>query len=240
MLDEIRSLTAKLAPLDKIATDLDALRGDMHGMKSAVEDVRKTMIEYSKKLNQVEERVTVLENSQSNTKALETKVAELEYQLGSKEQWSRMNNVEIKGVPEMKAENLFDIIMSIGKCIAYPIQKSLINFVTRVPNRGDNVRAIIVCFNNRYVKEDYIAAARAAMKAKKLCPLELGLQGTNKIYINDHLTAQNKMLLSKAKKAADEAGFEYKWSRNCKIMVRKDSTSPIIHILSEKDLVKIK
>lgn len=77
---------------------------------------------------------------------------------------------------------------------------------------------------------------------KKTSPLtvsQLGLSGNQKVFINDHLTAKNKNLLSKAKKTAAEMNFQYVWVKHAKIHVRKSDTTPVILVKSEKDLTKI-
>lgn len=152
-----------------------------------------------------------------------------------------MNNVEIKGVPQTDHENLFDILGKIGTNIDYPVSKVQVNFITRVPSREkDHAKHIIVCFCSRYVKEDFIAAARLASKTTPLNTGQIGLPGTQQIFVNDHLTQQNKFLLSKTKKAAAEMDFRFVWVKHCKIHARKTETSPTIILKTEKDLEKLK
>lgn len=95
---------------------------------------------------------------------------------------SRSNNVEIKDVPHKSNENLFDIISKIGTKINYPVTKSQINFITRVPTREkEHNKPIIVSFCNRYVKEDFIAAARLAFKTQHLTASQIGFTTNKKI-----------------------------------------------------------
>ncbi|KAL4714499.1 hypothetical protein ACJJTC_017562 [Scirpophaga incertulas] len=101
--------------------------------------------------------------------------------------------------------------------------------------RQDYTKAILVYFINKYAKEDFVAAARQ----KRLSPTDIGLPGSHRIYINDHLTSSNKQLLSKAKTLARENGFQFVWVKHAKIFVRKDSTSPFFTVAKEKDLLKI-
>lgn len=119
-----------------------------------------------------------------------------------------------------------------------PVKKEDINFITRVPSGKPNApKPIIMCFNNRYLKEEFTAASR---KLKAANPDLLGFPNGGPIYINDHLTVQNKNLLSKAKALAKESNFQFFWVKHCKIMARKSPTSPIIMIKTERDLTKIK
>ena len=143
-----------------------------------------------------------------------------------------MKNIEIKGVPTSKDEDLFAIMAKIGKAIDCHVQKDQINYIARVPTRNDKVNKNIICsVHNTYLKTDFIAAA-------SLNAGDLGFQGNNRVYINDHLTLENKLLLNKTKLQAKERGFEHVWVRGCKILVGKNSASPKHFIKTELDLKK--
>ncbi|CAB3252696.1 unnamed protein product [Arctia plantaginis] len=86
-----------------------------------------------------------------------------------------------------------------------------------------------------YLKSDFVAAAR---KHKLLKIGELGLPGENRVYINDHLTLDNKILLNKTKARDKERGFEHVWVKGCKHFIRKNHISPMHHIKTEHDLKK--
>ncbi|KAL4702346.1 hypothetical protein ACJJTC_002708 [Scirpophaga incertulas] len=68
---------------------------------------------------------------------------------------------------------------------------------------------------------------------------DIGFDSDSKIFINDHLTLENKKLLNKAKQIARDHGYSYIWVKNCKIFLRKDQTSPIKYVKSELDLKKL-
>ena len=54
----------------------------------------------------------------------------------------------------------------------------------------------------------------------------------NPIFINDHLTPNNKHLFAMARQKKTAAGYKYLWTKNGKILIRKDDNSPIIPITS--------
>ncbi|KAF9424314.1 hypothetical protein HW555_000453 [Spodoptera exigua] len=238
---EIRALSAKMAPLDNLKDEFSALRSEFAELKSSFHNQYIAMIDdLNNKINGMESRIAQAEKVQEQVASIRVRLEKLEEDSDNKDQWSRMSNVEVKGIEQTKNENLIDIIQKVGTKINYPIHKSQINFVTRVPTKDpENIKPIIVCFSNRYVKEDFIAAARYEFKTTPLTADQLQLKGKHRIYINDHLTTKNKNLLSKTKKAAIEANFRYVWVKHAKIHIRKTDTSPVIIIKSEKDLVKI-
>ncbi|KOB68632.1 Zinc finger DNA binding protein [Operophtera brumata] len=181
-------------------------------------------------------RVTSVEQLQATVVSLETDVSSLKSQLSASEQRSRLNNVEIKGVPLKKDENLFSIVEVICKATNYSFPKTQINYLHRVPLHGSKEKAIVVSFINRYVKEEFVASARAC---KTLSAAALGFTGTSqRVFVNDHLNAESKNLLNKTKSAAKEKNFNYVWVKYGKIHVRKNETSPAFIVYRESDLNK--
>ncbi|KAF9417195.1 hypothetical protein HW555_005706 [Spodoptera exigua] len=228
VLMEIRALSEKLSPLESLKEEVSAMRKEFADLKSSlsrqVEDIINKLEE---KLGDMEDRVAGVEGIKEEVEKLQARVIKLEEESEDRDQWSRMNNIEIKGITQQNNENLLEMVAKIGTKINYPVSKSQINFVSRVPTREkDRKKSIIVCFCNRYVKEDFIAAARLEAKTAPLTNSLFGLPGNQKIYINDHLTIKNKLLLSKAKKSAAEANFQYVWIKHAKIHARKVDTSP--------------
>lgn len=223
---ELMAIKETLAAISLAVADIAAIKTDIASLKISMDS----------RIDSLERRIQVIETSQDDTKVLSQRVEKLEEELNEKNQWMRANNIEIKGVPLKDRENLFDILEKIGNKIHYPIQKNDINFVVRVPSRENNHKPIIVSFLNKYKKEDFVAAARSF---KTLCTADINLEGTSRIYINDHLTMQNKILLSKAKALAKDFDFEYIWVKNSKIFGRKNSLTKVFVIKTEKDLEKI-
>ncbi|XP_060810118.1 uncharacterized protein LOC132904218 [Amyelois transitella] len=180
-----------MEPLEKVAENVAALRQEISELKTSVAESRS-------EVKACNERVT----------KVEIHLERIDMDIHERDQWSRMNNVEVKGVPQGKNENLFNIMKTLGDKINYKIDKSYFNFYTRVQSMDPkNPKPIIACFHSRYVKEDFIAAARLYMKSSPLASSDLGLAGNSRIFVNDHLTARNKDLLAKAKKAAREMDF---------------------------------
>ncbi|KAI5632193.1 hypothetical protein NE865_15103 [Phthorimaea operculella] len=244
LLKEIRAISDKLESFQSLKKDIKGLKQDLKKLQESSEETKQTVHGFADRLSKVEKRLSDLEAAKKTQKdflaQVQSRMDALDSTFHEKEQWDRMNNVELKGVPEMPQENLINLVCTIGTHVQYPISKTHINFVTRVQSKDTNqTKPIIVCFNNRYVKEDFVAAARASIKNSPLMAATFGLKGNTKIYVNDHLTLRNKDLLTKTKRVAKEMNFQYIWVKHAKILVRQDDTSKIINIRSEKDLAKI-
>lgn len=237
---ELKALSLKLGPLDSLADEVRALRTEISELRSQVTVTNASIKEFSDRCEKIENRVTQIEGVGDRVTILEAELNKLIREANDKDQVSRMNNAEIKGIPQSQNENLFDIVSSVGSTINYPINRAQINFITRVPSKDNTQpKPIIVAFNSRYVKEDFVAAARVKSRDVKLNATIFGFKSSKMVFVNDHLTPSNKDLLNKAKKIAKEKGFIYSWVKHAKIYVRKNDTSPVIQVRSEKDLMKI-
>ncbi|KAH7981044.1 hypothetical protein HPB49_021086 [Dermacentor silvarum] len=136
--------------------------------------------------------------TQNESLTKENKSLKDENELSSKrlsalEQYSRLNNIEIKGVPATQGENCLAVVQAIGDRIGCPIVESDIDAVHRVPAEDTN---IIARFCSRVKRSEFAAKARKA----RLTTSAIGFaQSSNKpIFINDHLTPDNKRLFAQA------------------------------------------
>lgn len=247
ILTEIKYMSAQLANLPGLVEsvrkiqeeirDLKSIKTELTEVKSSVASVHQSMSSITDRLTKLDSEVQSLHSTKEQLTALQQRVDQLEIRANEDQQRSRLNNIEVKGVPFKSSENLYNIINKIGDTINFSISKDQINYIARVPTRGDsNTKNIIVSLHNRYIKDDFIVAAR---RCKSLTAANLGLSGDRRIFINDHLTLQNKTLLNKTKTLAKEQNFEFVWVKSCKIFVRKNNTSPVISINSVSDLKRI-
>lgn len=233
VLRKVDAMAAKLDCLPKLVEDVGVMKSEMMLLKESYAKLEGV----SDVIHDLNQRISGLEALKEDLAAARTEIDTLKQDYINKDQWSRMNNVEIKGIPFKNDENLFDIVEVLGKHVNYLVPKSQINYVSRIPVYNSKDKSILLSFVNRCEKEDFVAAARA----KKTIPaLDLGLSKEKQdIYVNDHLTPQNKLLLNKAKALTKERGYKYIWVKYAKIHVRKNENSPPLVISSAQDLNKI-
>ncbi|XP_013163133.1 PREDICTED: uncharacterized protein LOC106114452 [Papilio xuthus] len=237
ILSEIRDIRRQLVNLPTLVDDIKTIKVELSELKTFTEFSSSRLDDFQTKLAELEATVSSTEGLRDSMNAIQTDMAKLQFKLASDDQRSRLNNVEIKGIPVKSNENLFSIMESISREIKYNCPKSAINYISRVPKQNSKEKLIIVSFLNRYIKEDFIAAARAF---KDLSTSNLGFQcSPQRIYINDHLTVESKQLLSKVKAIAKERNYTFVWVKYGKIHIRKNTTSKTIIIRNETDLNKI-
>lgn len=226
VMQELISIRHELAPLSSLSDEMKIIRKQLCELK-----------DLPTKVELLDERLTAIESVREDVITNKLIVSELNNSHRDMDQWARSNNLEIKGVPAKNNENLFEILNKIGTVISYPISKNQINFLHRVQSNSNGIKNIVVSFLCRYVKEDFLAAARS--RKQPLLPTDIGLSGSGRIYLNDHLTVKNKMLLTQAKSIAKKHNYQYVWVKHAKIFVRRDQTSKSFVITSEGDLQKI-
>lgn len=236
MQEQLNEILVQLASLPILSQDLKIIKDDLSDLKQSVEMAHQRTDKLHDSVQLLETKVKNVEKISSDIPILQKEIARLNSELEERDQWARANNVEIKGIPQKKDENLYSLVQSISNYVNFPIKKEDINYIARVPTRLPNMaKPIIICFNNRYVKEDLVAVARK----RNLNISDIGYSSSSTFYINDHLTQHSKSLLSKAKSRAKEVGFKYIWVKHSKIMARKTDSSPVFFIKNEKDLVRI-
>ncbi|XP_075547670.1 uncharacterized protein LOC142582160 [Dermacentor variabilis] len=149
------------------------------------------------------------------------------------EQYSRLNNIEVKGIPLKKGEDCRAILKRVGDVIECPVSETDIETVHRVPSKSSD-QHLIARFVSRDKKNEFVKRARKA----RLRVSHLGFSGTNDtaVYVNDHLTISNKMLFAKALALKKAKKWQYLWTENSQIKARKASDSRVFRISAESDL----
>ncbi|KAM3964444.1 uncharacterized protein ACR2FA_001422 [Aphomia sociella] len=239
---ELKQLSCKVSAIPDIIesvkaiqlelSDLKTIKMEISDMKSSLEFVHHSVDKLNDKILEIDREVQTLYQSKEEVIILQQRVEKLEFALRENDQKQRLNNLEIKGVPMTNSENLYSILSEIGNKIDCKVTKEQINFIARIPSRSAE-KSIIVSLHNRYLKDDFVAAAR---KCKLVTPKELGLNGDNRIFVSDHLTLDNKILLNKTKVWAKERGFSFVWVKGCKIFIRKNEGAPVRNIKTLSDL----
>lgn len=235
--DEICSLKRQLEGLPTLIEEVRNIKSEIADIKSTCEYNSACISDQNTKMFDLDKRVSEIQAVQLALDLANKEIAELKTESADRDQKLRLNNIEIKGLVEKKNENLYDIVDAISKKIGCELPKTQINYIARVPTYNIKEKSIIVSVHNRYIKENFVAAARS-YKSLLSADFLIGDTG-HKVFINDHLTPANKRLLSLTKTRTKEKGYSYVWVKHCKIHVRKNDSSKVFIISKESDLNKI-
>lgn len=176
--------------LSDIMKEIIVIKNSQTKLIESIEFCSKKIDDFELKLNKFSDRIKLIEPLNKERNVIKTQITDFE-------QRSRSNNIEIIGIPEKPNENLGKILETIGKAINYPITPSDIDTYHRVSQftyDKTKPKNIIVKFISKWKKDNFLASSK---NNKNLKTSDLNFAENNKVYINDHLSPQNKLLLKK-------------------------------------------
>lgn len=240
--------TIMTAEVMKILTAISGLSADNASIKDSLKECNARLGDIDKALNAIEERqdssdvrLKTLEQKFNEHQSNSDKVLMLENKLSLMEQHARETNIEISNVPERRGENLLSIITNLGGLINYTIQSADITSLHRVPHanaKDSRPKNIVVKLTSRIKRDNLLAAYRTR---KGVTSDQLSIAGSpNKIYINEHLTLENKKLFRETREKAKLCDYRYVWVKHGTILARKNDTTPVIAIRTMQDIKKLK
>ena len=80
----------------------------------------------------------------------------------------------------------------------------------------------------------------ARAKLHDVSTLDLGYSDDNNIYISESLTEANRKLFKLCLKAKKDLRFDFIWTRNGRIFMRKDKEAPAVLIKSIDELQELR
>lgn len=205
-------------------------------MQAAIEFMSNKYDDIKKDTEHIKTLVQEISGLKKENLKLKTEVEDLSVKVNALEQYSRNYNIEIQGVPIMKDENTYDIVASIAQAANCNIVGNDIEFCHRLQNSDRNPNkppAIIAKFYTRQAK----IALLKNIKSKKLEAKDIGFASSpNSLFINEHLTATNKNLFWLARNTRTSLGYKFAWTRDGRVLLRKDENSPVLRINKASDI----
>ncbi|XP_052740342.1 uncharacterized protein LOC128198517 [Bicyclus anynana] len=206
-----QSLDFLSSTYDLVKQDLEVAKNDTHLLKKENEELR------------------------SDVKILKSRLSLFEKE-------SRACNLEIHCVPEHRNENLINVIEQIGRITGSPIKDGQILKCTRIAKynkESPRPRSVLVKFFSPLIRDNFYANILTFNKSKsndeKLNTSHLGLAGEKRgIYIMEHLSPEAKALQAQARKFKKENSWQFVWSRNGNIFLRKNISSDVVYVKNEE------
>ncbi|CAH2105729.1 unnamed protein product [Euphydryas editha] len=207
---EITCLKDELrSSLAPLKNELKALKDEFSSMRESINFINVKFDDLCTRINKCESDLKTVSRQCSEFSDVTKKIELMEAANNDREQWSRRSNIEIYGVPQKKNENLYTILNNISDKVGYNL--------------------------NRSTEIDFITrVASKSQENKKPKPIVVKFLCRWK---KDDFLAQVKKL--KLKCSDIGKGYRYVWVKNCCIMVRRNDTSPVLHIINVNDLKKI-
>ncbi|XP_063530724.1 uncharacterized protein LOC134741761 [Cydia strobilella] len=252
------SLSTILHELRETRSDL---KNEISEVKNDVRDVHDKLATFDQRLLNLESLKVEHDGLSKQVQEMTSTISELRCQISQKEQHDRINNIEISGIPFKKNENLNNLLHAICTKVGFTLLSGDVDTIHRVRRFKDskpgpkqttkndggadtsqhvphtNIPNIIVRFTQRRRKNELMSAVRAW---RGLTTADLDFDGPARtVYISEHLSPENKLLLRKVRAISKECGYKHVFVRECKILViKKDDQKPVL-ISKESDLSKI-
>lgn len=213
---------------NKILENIQFISAQYEDFLARIRNMEQRNDELTKKNTALEARITVLENG-------------LEFQ----ERALKANNAEVRGIPEIKGENLQDVMFNICQTTKSSIQTKDIDSIYRSAkknNKQNHPREIIIKLKTNLARDQLLADVKSFNKNQhntedKLNTLNIGIAGPRSpIYVSEQLTFRSKQLWFKTRQYAKERMFRFAWIKGGNIYIRKEAGTNAILISDESKL----
>lgn len=230
-----------LAVLQSLSPDIKAVYMLLNKKLDIVINSNKFMSrKYDELMDDIKKNNKVIADLRKEVKDKDGRIEQLEDDFHKLQQYSRVVNVEIRGVEKRANENVYELVKKVGVLNGVDLIESDISIAHRVPNGKSRIETIIVQFQNRRARESLLNAARNNNRGLFLKDLLPNVNNPNaKVYVSENLSPFYKSLLWSAQQKAKQVNFKYVWFRNGKLLVKKgdgDSEKQVIEIKSKKDI----
>lgn len=219
-----------LCKLDRVDKKVDKQNQTTQSIESFMEVLSTKYDELLAKIGSQETEICKLkektEQLQKQLTEKDVEIARIRDSVESAEQHSRRKNLEIHGIAESPKEDLFQVLVNLSSKMEIEVpERSSVEAVHRLKSRQDRIAPIIVRFTDQATKDLWITKKKA-LRAEK-------------IFLNDNLTKAQGHLFWQTRQQAKEKGYKFAWTKNGKVLVRKEEGSNIIAVNTATDLAKL-
>lgn len=233
--------------LNKLISEVAELKSQNSGIQKSFLDVEKSMSFISSQYEDITKKVDNWEKERTQLteciKTLDNKIKDLQH-------CSRSACIEIRNIPAKEKESYDDlvtIVTKIGSTIGKQLASLDIRDVRRIPGKPGTIKPIVAEFTQVHTKLSFLDASKVYNKKRsnpdKLNTQHMGVPGERKpVYISEYLTLQTKKLFYTSREFAKANQFEFCWTSNGNIYLRKTPGAKQVLVKSEqtlKDLLSI-
>lgn len=235
------------AKIDDLGKKLDSFELSVQHNSDQLDTV---IAKLNETINNYDSIMTRLNELEKENKALKKKTREQDDRIDALENHQRIENIEIRNVPETKGENVIEIVKEIGKAIGIEsVKKGDIQVAHRVDmmNKERGNRPIIANMGSRYIRNEWLKKYKEYRNQQNGQPRQLTANQINQrlppqpVYLSEHLTPNMKLLLKDTKEFAKGKGIKYVWTKDgCILVKRSDTDHRVVKIKSRDELEQYK
>lgn len=222
------------------------MKREMEDFTSSLNSTTEDIFEFRKEINDLKKQVKELDHYKTEVNTLRLEVADLRREIVLQQQRQYLRDIEITGLTEHKQENLFHTVSILSAKLGVELDPKDIDDVRRVGTRESasssqealhRPRPVIVTLVRRAPRDQLLRAARVR---RDITTDKIEVPGNpRKVFINEHLTKENRILFSKARAAGKGLNFKYVWSSNGTIFMRRTDTSSVLRVTTEAVLDRL-
>ncbi len=209
---------------EKFKQDFRKLMEDVASIKVTVTSVETKFDSIRTEVSKLKEENTILKTKITN---LTQENADLNERMLDLEQYSRVNNLVISGLPMQEGESPRELVKLVAKKLEIKVEDYDICVAHRLPSKM-SPPSIIARLNNRELKNNIIKAAKKA----KLNGSDLNIYPSYPIFCDEHLTKQKREILNKALELKKSNTVSFVWHRDGNIFIRETPQTRAIKITS--------
>ncbi|XP_061712778.1 uncharacterized protein LOC133521728 [Cydia pomonella] len=235
------TLTLTLLQLQQV---FSSMKKEMTEFTASLNNTTADITEFRKEISDMKSKLKQLDSYKTEVQDLRAEVSYLRKELATMEQRKYLKDVEITGLTETRGENLQQVVNIVSTKLGVQLDSRDVDDVRRVGKKAEGAasvlerpRPVVLTFSRRAPRDQLLRAARVR---RVLNTTDLGIQGNNRpVYINEHLTKENRVLFSKTRSVKKQLNYKYAWTSNGSIFLRRSETSSVIHITSDSMLDKL-
>ncbi|KAG7305873.1 hypothetical protein JYU34_008416 [Plutella xylostella] len=248
-------MTAFTSALRQMQEVFNGMKREMTEFTASLNYTSEDIVQFRQELTEMKGQLKELDYYKSEVKTLRAEVSELRQVLEDKEQRHFLKDVEITGLTETNGENLTQVVNVLSNKLGVQLDPRDVDDVRRVAARGggggggsggsggagagamERPRPVVLTFTRRAPRDQLIRAARVR---RGITTDMLEIAGNSRrVFINEHLTKENRVLFSKARAVGADLKYKFTWTSNCNVFMRRTETSPVLRITSEAMLEKL-
>ncbi|CAG9136388.1 unnamed protein product [Plutella xylostella] len=233
----------------------DALKSSIDVVNVKLTHLTETVSTFDERISMMESRINSVTDTSTKLAAenesLHNTIEYLKAELNDRDQQHLENDIEISGIPELKSESVGHIVQLVTSKIGVQIEEGdIVNCWRAGPVRpgglvegasGDGAggpaprpRPIAVRLVRRALKDKIVSEARVRRGATTA---DCGLPGPpRRFYINERLSRTNRFLFNKTREEANRHGWKFVWTKEGRVLVRREQGKASHRIRSEADL----
>jgi len=227
MRDEMKSSFQSVhVKLEKVNSDIEDFKTEINAIKTEISGIQTCNAV-------IEDKIGTLQAENDKFKQENLTLRETVQRL---DQYSRVDNLLISGIPVTPGENIYVILANIAEVLNIAYSNSDVSVAHRLRAKPNDSRppAIVVKFVAREIKNLWLAAKR---KKRTFSTTELrGRLDQADIYFNEHLTPHTSAIFYRARQLVKSRTINRTWTRDCQVFVKRDADGPSSKITRLQDL----